>query len=64
MEDARFNGFLKWFIDSGNRTVVDGKSWETLDISHSTRDSAVVHVKIGYLTDLIKRYSMENKMAA
>lgn len=64
MEDAGFNRFLKWFINGGNRTVVDGKSWETLDISHSTRDSAVVHGKIGYLTELIKRYSMENKMAA
>lgn len=64
MEDAGFNGFLKWFINGGNRTVVDGKSWDMLDTSHSTRDSAVVHGKIDYLVELIKRYSMENKVAA
>ena len=64
MGDAEFNGFLKWFINGGDRTVVDGKSWDTLDTSHSTRDSAVVHGKIDYLAELIKRYSMENKVAA
>lgn len=64
MEDAGFNRFLKWFIDGGDKTVVDGKSWDMLDSSHSTRDSAVVHGKIGYLAELIKRYSMENKVAA
>ena len=64
MEDSAFNGFLKWFMDGGNKTEVDGKSWDMLDISHSTRDSAIVHGKIDYLTELIKRYSMENKVAA
>lgn len=64
MEDSGFNGFLKWFINGGNRTEVDGKSWDTLDISHSTRDSGVVHGKIDYLVALIKQYSMENEVAA
>lgn len=64
MGDAEFNSFLKWFIDGGNRTEIDGKSWDMLDVSHSTRDSAIVHGKIDYLVELIKRYSVENKMAA
>ncbi len=64
MEDSGFNGFLKWFINGGDRTEIDGKSWDTLDMSHSTRDSGVVHGKIDYLVALIKRYSMENKVAA
>ena len=64
MEDGGFNGFLKWFINGGDRTEIDGKSWDTLDINHSTRDSGVVHGKIDYLTELIKQYSMENEVAA
>ena len=64
MEDAAFNGFLKWFMDGGDSTEIDGKSWYMLDISHSTRDSVIVHGKIDYLVELIKRYSVENKMVA
>lgn len=63
-DDVEYGKFLQWFVDGGSETEIDGKSWDTLDTSHSTRDSAVVHGKIDYLAELIKRYSMENKVAA
>ena len=63
-DDVEYGKFLQWFVDGGSETEIDGKSWDMLDTSHSTRDSAVVHGKIDYLVELIKRYSMENKVAA
>lgn len=55
-KDKEFGAFLKWFLNGGNETVIDGKTWETLDISHSTRDSRVVHGKVDYLVALINQY--------
>lgn len=55
-KDKEFGAFLKWFLNGGNETVIDGKTWETLDISHSTRDSSVVHGKVDYLVALINQY--------
>lgn len=63
-KDKEFGAFLKWFADGGNDTEIDGKTWEVLDISHSTRDSSVVHGKIEYLVALMEQYFEENKTAA
>lgn len=63
-KDKEFGVFLKWFVESGSETVVDGKTWETLDISHSTRDSSIVHGKVDYLVAVMEQYFKGKKMAA
>lgn len=63
-KDKEFGAFLKWFVNGGNETEVDGKTWETLDTSHSTRDASVVHGKIDYLVAVMERYFKDKKMAA
>lgn len=63
-KDKEFGAFLKWFVDGGNDTEIDGKTWETLDISHSTRDSSIVHGKIDYLVALMEQYFKEVSKAA
>ena len=63
-KDKEFGAFLKWFVDGGSETEIDGKTWETLDISHSTRDSSIVHGKIDYLVAVMEQYFKENKTAA
>ena len=63
-EDREFSDFLSWFVSGGNKTEIDGKSWDVLDMSHSTRDSGIVHGKLDYLVELINRYFVENKKAA
>lgn len=63
-KDSDFGKFLVWFINGGNDTEINGKTWETLDISHSTRDSSIVHGKIEYLVALMEQYFKENKTAA
>lgn len=63
-DDTEFSGFLHWFVDGGNQIAVDGKTWNDLDISHSTRDSGVVHGKINHLVALIGQYTKENRKAA
>lgn len=64
MDDAGFGAFLKWFADGGKETGIDGKTWDMLDISHSTRDLGVVHGKIGYLAALMEQYVKETRKAA
>ena len=63
-EDTEFNGFLKWFVSDGKNTNIDGKTWDSLDITRSTKDSGVVHGKLDYLAALIKRYFVEIRKAA
>ncbi len=58
-EDTEFGEFLKWFVDGGNETAIDGKTWDVLDISHSTRDSGIVHGKLDYLVALMGQYFVE-----
>ncbi len=64
MEDTAFGKFLEWFVSGGSGTEINGKSWNMLDTSHSTRDSGVVHGKIEYLETLIKQYFKESRKAA
>jgi len=63
-DDAGFGTFLKWFVDGGKETEIDGKTWDMLDLSHSTRDSGVVHGKIDYLAALTQQYIKETRKAA
>ena len=51
-------------MNGGSETEIDGKTWEKLDISHSTRDSSIVHGKIDYLVAVMGQYFKENKTAA
>ena len=62
--DKKFGEFLEWFVNGGNETEIDGKTWKELDISHSTRDSGVVHGKLNHLVELIKLYCTEVEKAA
>lgn len=63
-KDVEFGKFLNWFVDGGNGTAIDGKTWEMLDTERSTRDSGVVHGKIDYLVALMDRYFSEIWKAA
>lgn len=63
-KDADFGKFLKWLVSGGSKTVINGKSWDMLDMSHSTRDSGVVHGKLDYLVALIREYFEENRKVA
>ncbi len=63
-KDKEFGRFLEWFVNGGNAVEIDGKSWNELDISHSTRDSGVVHGKIDYLVALMGQYFRQVRKAA
>lgn len=63
-KDKEFGAFLKWFVNGGSETEISGKTWETLDISHSTRDSSVVHGKVDYLVALINQYIGKDRKTA
>lgn len=63
-KDKEFGAFLKWFANGGSKTEIDGKAWETFDISHSTRDSSVVHGKIDYLVAVMEQYFKGKKTVA
>lgn len=63
-EDTEYGKFLEWFVNGGNRTEIDGKTWEMWEADKATRDAGVVHGKIGYLTALVKRYFEKTEKAA
>ena len=63
-EDAEYGKFLEWFVNGGNETEIDGKTWHEWDINHSTRDSGVVHGKLNYLVELIKLHCTEVEKVA
>jgi len=63
-EDRMFGKFLEWFVNGGNETELDGKSWNVLGIDRSTRDANTVHGKIDYLVALIKQYFKEIRKVA
>ena len=63
-EDKEFNEFLHWFVNGGNATEINGKTWLELDLDRSTRDSNVVHGKLDYLVALINQYFTEIKKVA
>lgn len=62
--DKEFGKFLNYFINGGNGTKIDGKTWDELDINRATRDTSVVHGKLDYLVSLIKLYFTENRKVA
>ncbi len=63
-KDEDFSGFLKWFVNGGNKTEVDGKIWDDWNLNKSSTDVNVIHGKIDHLTALIERYAEEIKKAA
>ncbi len=63
-EDAEFGKFLEWFVDGGNKTEIDGKSWDVLGTDRSTRDAGVVHGKTDYLVALMEQYFKGIRKAA
>ena len=63
-KDKEFGGFLHWFVKDGKKTEINGSTWETLDASHSTRDTATVRGKLDYLVALVKGYIEESRKAA
>lgn len=63
-EDTEYGKFLEWFVNGGNKTEIDGKSWELMEIDRSTRDTSVVHGKINYLVALVEQYAKEVRKAA
>ena len=63
-EDAEYGKFLEWFANGGNKTEINGKSWEMMGVDPSTRDTSVVHGKINYLVTLVEQYAKEVRKAA
>ncbi len=63
-EDNDFGKFLEWFVNGGNETEIDGKSWNELGADRSTRDAGVVHKKVDYLVALMGQYFAEIRKAA
>lgn len=63
-KDEDFNNFLKWFVNDGNKTEVDGKIWDDWNLNKSSTDTNVVQGKINYLTALIERYAEEIRKVA
>lgn len=59
-----FGKFLEWFVNDGNETEIDGKSWNEWDNERSTRDSGVVLGKLNYLIALMGRYFEELRRVA
>ena len=62
--DAEFGKFLKWFVNGGSETEIDGKSWDVLGVDRSTRDVGVVHGKVDLLVALMEQYFKEASKAA
>lgn len=62
--DGEYKKFLKWFLNGGSGTTIDGITWDVIGIDRSTRDSGVVHGKIDYLKALFGRYFSEIRKAA
>lgn len=63
-EDKTFGIFLEWFVNGGNETEIDGKTWDMLGADRSTRDTNTVHGKVNYLTALFKECFNKEKKAA
>ena len=63
-EDKEYGKFLEWFVNGGNETSIDGRTWNELDMNRDTRDSAVVHGKLDYLVALFGKYFKENQKVA
>lgn len=63
-KDSEFGKFLEWFVNGGNGTDIDGKSWNELGADRSTRDTGVVHKKLDYLVALMGLYFKEIRKAA
>lgn len=64
-KDAEYSAFLEWFINSGSKIKINNTTWDVLNMTDkSTRDTGIVHGKLAYLLELIKRYSIKTRKAA
>ncbi len=63
-KDAEFGKFLEWFVNGGNQTEIDGKSWDIIGTGRSTRDAVVVRGKVDYLVALMEKYFEEIRKVA
>lgn len=63
-EDNAYGKFLEWFVNGGDETEIDGKTWNVLGADRSTRDSNTVHGKVNYLVALFEEYFNEKRKAA
>lgn len=63
-EEKEYGRFLQWFASVGNKTTINGATWETWNENKATRDAATVHGKIDYLTALFEKYFTEISKAA
>lgn len=62
--DKEFGEFLNWFINGGNATKINEKTWEDRGLKRSTTDVSVVHGKLEHLAALMERYFEEIQKAA
>lgn len=63
-KDEEFGKFLDWFVNGGNETEIDGKTWNELEANRASRDSGVVHGKLDYLVELIRWYFVKIRKVA
>ena len=63
--DGDFEKFIEWFVNGGNDTEVDGKSWNSINEKYkSTRDTNVVREKLNFLVSLMNQYFEKDRIAA
>lgn len=62
--DKDYGKFLEWFVNGGEKVMVDGKSWKSWNENKATRDSSTVHGKIEYIVALFVKYFKETRQVA
>ena len=63
-EDKDYGKFLEWFVNAGNQTEINGKTWQVWNENKATRDANTVHGKIDYIVTLFEKYFTEIRKAA
>ena len=63
-EDKDYGKFLEWFVNAGNQTEINGKTWQVWNENKATRDANTVHGKIDHLRAVMEQYFKGNKTAA
>lgn len=63
-EDKDYGKFLEWFVNAGNQTEINGKTWQVWNENKATRDANTVHGKIDYIVALFGKYFTEIRKAA
>lgn len=63
-EDKDYGKFLEWFVNAGNQTKINGKTWQVWNENKATRDANTVHGKIDYIVTLFGKYFTEIRKVA